>query len=272
MENAVDKNFDKLEIWTLRNVLCLPRGEEELARWVRLGHYSGLDTSKTRPEGQNWTPEKLYKLRRKLVETQKLHTALLAEKARNEAQIAQLRALLQPQPTQQMKRESTSPSQAENPPSSEGTFAFLTHTPAAQTLGLQPLPQTSTSSAATSTTTTAPCSTPLATHTSFTTSQLPYLRQLLSNLKPHLASTALPTNTRQSPESDSMTRERKIYLESQSKRILEKRGVDTRDMVEGTVEGSRVRADEVRGLEGIVEAFSKGSGAAKNNGGVMDTS
>lgn len=39
MENAVDKNFDRLEIWTLRNVLCLPRGEEELARWVRLGHY-----------------------------------------------------------------------------------------------------------------------------------------------------------------------------------------------------------------------------------------
>jgi kinetochore protein Mis12/MTW1 len=39
MENAVDKNFDRLEIWTLRNVLCLPRGEEELGRWVRLGHY-----------------------------------------------------------------------------------------------------------------------------------------------------------------------------------------------------------------------------------------
>ena len=40
MENAVDKNFDRLEIWTLRNVLCLPRGEDELARWVRLGHYA----------------------------------------------------------------------------------------------------------------------------------------------------------------------------------------------------------------------------------------
>lgn len=39
MENAVDKNFDKLEIWTLRNVLCLPRGEEELASWVRLEGY-----------------------------------------------------------------------------------------------------------------------------------------------------------------------------------------------------------------------------------------
>jgi hypothetical protein len=39
MENAVDKNFDRLEIWTLRNVLCLPRGEEELVRWMRLGGY-----------------------------------------------------------------------------------------------------------------------------------------------------------------------------------------------------------------------------------------
>lgn len=37
MENAVDRNFDRLEIWTLRNVLCLGRGEEELARWVRVG-------------------------------------------------------------------------------------------------------------------------------------------------------------------------------------------------------------------------------------------
>ena len=42
MENAVDKNFDKLEIWVLRNVFALGRGkgeEGELANWVRLGHY-----------------------------------------------------------------------------------------------------------------------------------------------------------------------------------------------------------------------------------------
>jgi kinetochore protein Mis12/MTW1 len=42
MENAVDKNFDKLEIWTLRNVFALGRGkgqDEGLAEWVRLGHY-----------------------------------------------------------------------------------------------------------------------------------------------------------------------------------------------------------------------------------------
>jgi kinetochore protein Mis12/MTW1 len=36
MEAAVDKNFDRLEIWALRNVLCLPA---DVADWVRLGHY-----------------------------------------------------------------------------------------------------------------------------------------------------------------------------------------------------------------------------------------
>ncbi|KAJ4352622.1 hypothetical protein N0V95_004127, partial [Ascochyta clinopodiicola] len=208
MENAVDKNFDKLEIWTLRNVLCLPRGEEELAQWVRLGHYAGIADTAGKGAGE-WTPEKLYALRRKLVETQKLHAALLAEKTRNEAQIAQLKALLQPPHPQHTKRESTSPSHAESTPDESGTFAFLTHTPAAQSLGLQPLPHTTSTSTSTTT--------PLATHTSFTTSQLPYLRQLLSNLKPHLASTALPasTNTSTARNADDASRERKLYLESQ---------------------------------------------------------
>jgi hypothetical protein len=39
MENAVDKNFDKLEIWVLRNVFALSRGDEELVNWIKLGHY-----------------------------------------------------------------------------------------------------------------------------------------------------------------------------------------------------------------------------------------
>ena len=38
MIDAVDRNFDRLEIWTLRNVLCLPK-EEGFENWVRLGHY-----------------------------------------------------------------------------------------------------------------------------------------------------------------------------------------------------------------------------------------
>ena len=36
LEATVDKNFDKLEIWALRNVLTVP---DELTPWVRLEHY-----------------------------------------------------------------------------------------------------------------------------------------------------------------------------------------------------------------------------------------
>ncbi|KAF2124709.1 Mis12-domain-containing protein [Dothidotthia symphoricarpi CBS 119687] len=241
MENAVDKNFDKLEIWTLRNVLCLPRGEEELGRWVRLGHYENLQIP---PKDSQLTPEALYALRRKLVETQKLNTALVAEKKRNEAQIARLRSLLQP--TVAPKLETSPNGHSEQTPAS---FAFLTHTPAAQSLGIQPLPQTSNT---TSTTTQ-----PLTTHTTFTTSQLPYLRQLLEGLQPHLATTSLPSTGKQG-ETEELARERRVYVESQSKRILEKRGVDTRDGVEGIFEGTRVRSDEVRGLESVVGAMAWG--------------
>lgn len=254
MENAVDKNFDKLEIWTLRNVLCLPRGEEELARWVRLGHYGGVDVDAVRRRDgdekdgvkEQLTPEKLYAVRRKLVETQKLNAALVAEKARNEALLAQLRGLLAPR-AEGVKRESTAGLAAEAD-GRDGAFAFLAHTPAAQNLGVSSTPVSASASAINAT--------PLATHTSFTTSQLPHLRQLLANLRPHLASTALPPAPREDDTNDS-SRERKVYLESQSKRILERRGVDTREGVEGAVEGGRVRAEEVRGLEGIVEALDK---------------
>lgn len=36
LEATVDKNFDKLEIYLLRNVLTVP---EDLVPWVRLAHY-----------------------------------------------------------------------------------------------------------------------------------------------------------------------------------------------------------------------------------------
>ncbi|KAF1939896.1 hypothetical protein EJ02DRAFT_380768 [Clathrospora elynae] len=277
MENAVDKNFDVLEIWTLRNVLCLVKQgepeEEDLADWVRLEHYENLETP---PKDLNLTPEALYTLRRKLIETQKLNAALVAEKTRNEAQIARLRALLQPAlPPKSESRTSTSPARDSTSGSGSAPFAFLTHTPAAQALGIQALPHTSSSAT--------PTSTPLTTHTTFTTSQLPYLHQLLASLKPHLATTALPSNTTSTTtpsnekngngsareqEKEELSRERKLYVESQSKRILERRGVDTRDGVEGVWEGSRVRAEEVRGLEGLVAGMGRGSGKAEGKGDV----
>lgn len=36
LESTVDKNFDKFEIWTLRNILSVPPG---LVSYVKLAHY-----------------------------------------------------------------------------------------------------------------------------------------------------------------------------------------------------------------------------------------
>lgn len=73
-------------------------------------------------------------------------------------------------------------------------------------------------------------------------------------------------------------------MESQSKRILERRGVDTKDGVEGVWDTRRVGAEEVRGLEGLVQNMGQGktqdtkmedtdAGAAEGGDGeTMDTS
>ena len=36
LESTVDKNFDRFEIYVLRNILSVP---EDLAGWIRLSHY-----------------------------------------------------------------------------------------------------------------------------------------------------------------------------------------------------------------------------------------
>ncbi|KAF9734687.1 hypothetical protein PMIN06_006193 [Paraphaeosphaeria minitans] len=256
MVDAVDRNFDRLEIWTLRNVLCLPR-EEGFEGWVRLGHYEGL---KIPTEENKLTPEALYALRRKLVETEKLHAALAAEKKRNDAQIARLRALLAP-PTQKPTPRASTASTADDKAETEGEtapFAFLTHHPAAQTLGVQALPALAFSAKPET-------RTPLTTHTTFTTTQLPHLRQLLASLRPHLASTALPSG--KAGEAQERAKERRTYIESQSRRVLERRGVDTRDGVEGGVDGNRVRGEEVRALEGVLGGLN---GSEKGKGGEVE--
>jgi kinetochore protein Mis12/MTW1 len=231
------------QTWETRQKQCLGESRS-LTRHIQNLHPPSKDLK--------LTPDALFTLRRKLVETKKLNEALVVEKNRNDAQIARLRALLQPSDaTKSESRSSASPTKQTNGAvSGDASFAFLTHTPAAQALGLQPLPQASNA--------TSGQRTPLTTHTTFTTSQLPYLRQLLASLQPHLATTALPTSTSSTKNADEMTKERKVYLESQSKRILERRGVDTKDGVEGVWETRRVGAEEVRGLEGLVQVMGRG--------------
>lgn len=141
------------------------------------------------------------------------------------------------------------------------------HSSGAQALGIQSISTSAVSGANGNARADTEQRTPLSTHTKFTTSQLPYLNSLLANLKPHLSTSALPL--RDSGASAEIAKERREYIESQSKRILEQRGVDTRDGVEGAVEGQRVRAEEVRGLEGIAQALSKGE---DDEGEAMDIS
>lgn len=111
LEAKIDKNFDVLEIFTLRNILTIP---PEVRDWVKLENYEGLNFA----VGEDApTTESIALQRRKLRETQKLHALLQAETARNDATISSLRALLS---GQGMKKENDDETITTEPP-----FAFL---------------------------------------------------------------------------------------------------------------------------------------------------
>lgn len=113
--HAIDRNFDKFELYTLRNILCVRPSDPELKDWIRLAHYDGLDlaaaanatagneTKEPRAEGQQDddgagaefpTIESVTRLRRRLQAAQKLHLALVEEQAQNAALLAELRGLV----------------------------------------------------------------------------------------------------------------------------------------------------------------------------------
>ncbi|KAK5013661.1 Mis12 protein-domain-containing protein [Cryomyces antarcticus] len=232
LNSTVDKNFDKLEIYVLRNVLAVP---DDVASWVRLDHYKNLDF--TPQKADDPTLESIQLLRRKLQETEKLQVTLQAEAARNEALIQQLQFLLSGSPSTAFKTEpSSSPTHDSMSARPSAPFAFLTSTPAAKPLGVS--------------TTTA--RNPLTQNTTFALAQLPALRNLLASLRPKL--TALPD----APVGDEETvaGERRAYIESQTRRHLERRGVDL-DAEDSVGQGRRIGPEEVRAIEAIVGALRR---------------
>jgi len=102
---------------------------------------------------------------------------------------------------------------------------------------------------------------PLATNTSFALSQLPALRSLLDELRPKLG--ALGDAQAAATESHS-ARERRLYLNSQTKKVLERQGVELGASAEGL--GRRVQGDELAALEKIADGLSAG----KRNGNEED--
>jgi kinetochore protein Mis12/MTW1 len=274
LEAAVDRNFDRLELYVLQNILTLP---PDLVPWVRLGHYqvrccrlepeaeraTDIETSQDialpppqpDPNAPTPTPETLQTTRRQLLETRKLRGALTAEKTRNATLLAHLRSALSPAPGAASNANNTSTTTHPTATDHDGPLAFLHADPSAAALGLHsPL-------ATARTTTTATASTappggaggpgPLTTQTTFTLAQLPSLRALLAELRPALGQ--LPA----APTGDGAA-ERRAYVERLARRAVERRGGDVD--AGGVVDGRRVAVEEVQGVEGFVAGLGAKEG------------
>ncbi|KAL9116213.1 MAG: hypothetical protein Q9227_000584 [Pyrenula ochraceoflavens] len=230
LESTVDKNFDKFEIYVLRNILCVPDGLES---WVRLRHYEDLPTRPS-TEGES-TPnvEALHLLRRKLTESMRLRRALRVEATQNEAIIRQLKSIVG---ADDLRKPATSP--LKHIKTEQPDFSFLTSSTSASTFKLSP---------------TNSSLQPLTTNTKFVLSQLPALRSLLAELRPRL--TAL-RNAPMSIESaaDERREERRRYIDQRVRLHVDRDG-DTR-MSEGDASrGKKTDPDEIAALERVARMF-----------------
>lgn len=212
---TVDKDFDKFEIYTLRNILSVGH-EDDLANWVRLDHYKGVDLVNTEDVP---TPEAVQMQRRKLHETAKLNTMLKAEEAKNAAILQQLSALIGAEP-QQEGAESSAP------------LGFLNATQ--KNTHTQPLTQ----------------------DTQYLLTHIPALQRLLEQLKEAMRSVP---NTRQAKydDEDSADIRRRRYLEHQSRRALERTGIDPDSSAGASLAaGRKMGRDELEGIESVAQALT----------------
>ncbi|OAL39035.1 hypothetical protein AYO20_01786 [Fonsecaea nubica] len=147
LNSTVDKNFDKFEIYVLRNILSVPT---ELVNWVQLSHYENISFP---PPANAPTVDNVQLLRRKLAASRTVSHALKEEYRRNEAILQQLRSLIG------------------DSPDSANSLSFLMNGASGQTLNVTQHPD----------------SRRLTTNTKFAVSQLPALKSLLAELRPKLA-------------------------------------------------------------------------------------
>ncbi|KAH8815840.1 Mis12 protein-domain-containing protein [Xylogone sp. PMI_703] len=244
LESKIDTNFDKLEIYALRSILSIP---PEVKDWMRLSHYEGLNFTN---DADAPTPESIALQRRKLRETQKLHTLLVSETERNEATIAALKALLS---TTSSTTSIPHSRDTESTNSAYPALAFL------QNKGDL----------------TGDVSHPISTTTSFTLSQLPALKLLLARLKPRLQELANANGKAvlAGNEEKSWRKERLEFIETQTRKHLENvRGLELGEMGEvrdgeWQGEGRTLGKDEVNDLERIVAMIGGGEEAGSNADG-----
>ncbi|KAG9239244.1 Mis12 protein-domain-containing protein [Amylocarpus encephaloides] len=231
LEAKIDKNFDKLELYALRNILSVPG---DVRQWIRLSHYEGLSFVLSEDDPN---VETIMAQRKRLRETQKLHALLVAESARNEATIVSLKAMLG--------------STGEKEEEGEGmekpypTFEFL------QDKGRL----------------TGDKMKPVTTTTLFTLSQLSMLKARLSNLRERLdeLKDGNGNDGLLGEEEKTWRKERLEFVEKETRKHLENvRGLELGEMGdlrdgEWQGEGRKVGKKEVEDLEGVVQMVAGGA-------------
>jgi kinetochore protein Mis12/MTW1 len=222
---TVDKDFDKFEIYTLRNILALGHEEEQLAGWVQLDHYKNLDLSRTE---NSPTPEQVQLQRRKLNETSKLNSMLKAEEARNAAVLEQLRTLT---------------GSAASNSDSEPQLAFLT---AAQ--------QTSKNSNGQV----------LSQNVQYALTQLPAIREHIAQLKQSLQSPLHTRRGGVNEDSTDYKRTNYIYHQSRRALDRKGIEPEQAASVAAGL-GRRVGREEIQGIEAVVQALGGAEATMRSN-------
>lgn len=241
----IDKNFDKMEIYLLRNVFAVPA---DVRDWIRLSHYEGLDFSAVEGDGAGAegipTSETVTLQRKRLRETMKLNAILRAEKERNEKTIAALKAIVSPiaNPNKRtVKAEDGTEMEVDGEDDGQPSLAFLQKKGTLTKDGKHPITTT----------------------TEFALTQLPALRRLLDNLGPRLKelSEGDGMDGMIGEQEKSWRRERLEFIEKETRRHLENvRGLElgsqgeVRDG-EWQGEGRKLGNGEVEDLEKLVDMF-----------------
>lgn len=290
---SIDKNFDRFEIYVMRNILCLRPGEMD---WLRLGHYDGLVFPHARDQKQQQrkqyaggtavvgggnaqqgegdrlgevddddrlSVDGINHLRRRLQASQRLHSMLVAEQARNAALLGEMRRLvggpvaaagvIKAEPV--TTAATTAAEQGQQQGQQKPPFQFL-HSKGHLTDG--------------------DATTPLTTTTAFSLSQLQALRDLsgaLRHVMPSLASRVDDRDVEKEEDDDdevdgkknkSWRRERLEYVETATRKHLEHaRGLELgRDgeVRDGEWDGGgrRLARGEVETLERVVGLLGGG--------------
>ena len=239
----------------MRNILTVRPDDQP---FMRLAHYEGLDFAGLERQDRP-TAESVTALRRRLHASQRLHTALEAERARNDALLDKLRSLLGTVPDVKAEEGQATPE-----PATDGSaFGFLRDKASLQNAGTDK---------------------PIATTTEFTLSQLQALRALSTSLRtllPDLGPTDADTSDNAVSGARTWRRERVEYVEGASRKYLETaRGLELGD--QGEVrdgewqgEGRKITRGDVEGLEQVASMLGQKAtttGEPSGDGEPMDES